>query len=215
LLLDVERGVTKGGEVLPWQTDTCIGSWHYQRSIFDNHKYKTSKQVTQMLVDIVSKNGNLQLSIPLPGNGVPDDDELKFIAELTAWMDVNGEGIFGTRPWQVYGEGPSVSGPVASGQFGGTRDVRAYTAEDMRFTIKADALYAFIMVWPESGSTVVKSLATGSQYLVGRKVADVSLLGSGEKIAWTQDEQGLNVKLPATPPSASAVTLKIMGVLSS
>ena len=214
LLLDVERGVTKGGELLPWQTDTCIGSWHYERSLFDNHKYKTSQQVTQMLVDIVSKNGNLQLNIPLPGNGMPDDDELKFLAELTAWMDVNGEGIFSTRPWKVYGEGPSVSGPVASGRFGGARDVRPYTDGDIRFTMKADALYAFIMVWPKSGSTVVKSLANGSQYIDGRKVQDVTLLGSGEKIAWTQDELGLNVKLPATPPSDSAVTLKITGVVS-
>lgn len=215
LLLDVERGVTKGGEVLPWQTDTCIGSWHYQRSIFDNHKYKTSKQVTQMLIDIVSKNGNLQLSIPLPGNGVPDADELKFLAELTAWMDVNGEGIFGTRPWTVYGEGPSVTGHLAAGQFGGAKDVRAYTSEDVRFTTKGDTLYAFIMAWPDSLNTVIKSLATGSQYLDGRQVQNVSLLGSGVKIEWTQDDQGLNVKLPAQPPSASAVTLKINGVLST
>jgi len=129
-------------------------------------------------------------------------------------MDVNGEGIFSTRPWKVYGEGPSVSGPVASGRFGGARDVRPYTDGDIRFTMKADALYAFIMVWPKSGSTVVKSLANGSQYIDGRKVQDVTLLGSGEKIAWTQDELGLNVKLPATPPSDSAVTLKITGVVS-
>jgi alpha-L-fucosidase len=109
MLLDRERGVQEGIEALPWQTDTCIGNWHYQRSLFDQHKYKTSKQVTQMLVDIVSKNGNLQLSIPLPGNGVPDADELKFLAELTAWMDVNSEGIYATRPWKVYGEGPSTT----------------------------------------------------------------------------------------------------------
>jgi len=212
LVLDVERGVTNGGEILPWQTDTCIGSWHYQKSIFEQHKYKTAKQVSQMLVDIVSKNGNLQLSIPLPGNGVPDADEMKFLTEMTAWMDVNSEGIYSTRPWKVYGEGPStVSQP--RGQFGGARDVRAYTSEDMRFTMKGDSLYAFVMVWPETGSAVIKSLATSSPQLDGRKVADVSLLGYGGKLEWTQDEQGLNVKLPATPPCDSAVTLKIRGVL--
>jgi alpha-L-fucosidase len=107
-----------------------------------------------------------------------------------------------------------VTGKIEAGHFGGARDVRAYTAEDMRFTTKGDALYAFIMVWPESGSAVIKSLATGSQYLEG-KVENVSLLGSGEKIDWTQDDRGLNVKLPATPPSASAVTLKIRGVLAA
>jgi alpha-L-fucosidase len=214
LVLDVERGVTSGGEILPWQTDTCIGSWHYQKSIFEQHKYKTSKQVTQMLIDIVSKNGNLQLSIPLPGNGVPDADELKFIVELTAWMDVNSEGIYATRPWKVYGEGPSVTGRVQAGQFGGARDVRPYTAEDVRFTKKGDTLYAFIMVWPESRSAVIKSLATNSPHIDGRKVAHVSLLGHWGRLKWTQDEQGLNVKLPATPPSGSAVTLKIKGVIS-
>ncbi len=215
LVLDVERGVTNGGETLPWQTDTCIGSWHYQKSIFEQHKYKTSKQVTQMLVDIVSKNGNLQLSIPLPGNGVPDTDELKFIAELTAWMDVNSEGIHGTRPWKVYGEGPSVTGQAPRGQFGGARDVRPYTSEDVRFTKRGDTLYAFIMVWPESRSAVIKSLATNSPHIDGRKVAHVSLLGHWGRLKWTQDGQGLNVKLPDMPPSASAVTLKIKGVLPS
>jgi alpha-L-fucosidase len=79
--------------------------------------------------------------------------------------------------------------------------------------MKGDTLYAFIMAWPESRSAVIKSLATNSPQIDGRKVADVSLLGYGGKIEWTQDEQGLNVKLPATPPSASAVTLKIKGVL--
>src|SRR5665213_517316 len=218
IVLDVERGVTSGGEILPWQTDTCIGSWHYQKSIFEQHKYKTSKQVSQMLIDIVSKNGNLQLSVPLPGNGVPDADELKFLAELTAWMDVNSEGIHGTRPRKIYGEGPStVSQP--RGQFGGARDVRPYTSEDVRFTTKGDTLYAFIMDWPGSHSAVIKSLATNSPHIDGRKVTHVSLLGHWGGLfgglKWTQDENGLNVKLPATPPSASAVTLKIKGVLSA
>jgi alpha-L-fucosidase len=213
LLLDVERGVTNGGETLPWQTDTCIGSWHYERSVFEQHKYKKSGQVAQMLIDIVSKNGSLQLSIPLPGHGAPDADELKFLEELTAWMDVNSEGIHGTRPWKTYGEGPSVAAQAPRGQFGGARDVRPYTSEDMRFTTKGDSLYAFIMVWPETKSTVVKSLATNSPQIEGRKVADVSLLGHGGKIEWTQDDKGLNVKLPDQPPCASAVTLRIKGVL--
>jgi alpha-L-fucosidase len=213
MVLDRERGVQENIEAQPWQTDTCIGNWHYQLSLFEQHKYKTSLQVTQMLVDIVSKNGNLQLSIPLPGSGAPDADELKFLAELTAWMDVNSEGIYATRPWKIYGEGPSVSTPSARSRFGGAADFRKYTAEDMRFTTKGDTLYAFVMVWPESRSTVIKSLATNSPQTDGRKVADVSLLGYGGKLEWTQDEQGLNVKLPDEPPSASAVTLKIKGVL--
>ena len=211
-MYDIERGATTGGETVPWQTDTCIGNWHYERSLFDQHKYKTAPQVSQMLVDIVSKNGNLLLNIPLPGHGAPDTDELRFLSEFTAWMDVNSEGIYATRPWKAYGEGPSTTGQGPRGRFGGTTDVRPYTAGDMRFTVKGDTLYAFIMAWPETKAAVVKSLANNSPQIEGRKVADVSLLGYGGKIAWTQDEQGLNVKLPDQPPCASAVTLKIKGV---
>jgi len=217
LVLDRERGAQEGIELLPWQTDTCIGNWHYQRSLFEDHKYKTAKQVSQMLVDIVSKNGNLQLNIPLPGNGAPDADELKFLAELTAWMDVNSEGIYATRPWKIYGEGPSVTGPQERSRFGGAggvRDVRSYTNGDVRFTTKGDTLYAFLMVWPEARSAAIKSLATGSPHIEGRKVADVGLLGYGGKIEWTQDDQGLNVKLPDAAPSASAVTLRVKGLLA-
>ena len=212
IVLDVERGVPAAAEALPWQTDTCIGSWHYERALLDQHRYKKTGQVVQMLIDIVSKNGNLQLSIPLPGSGKPDADELKFLEEFTAWMDVNSEGIHGTRPWKVYGEGPSVTTPAPRGQFGGARDVRTYTSEDMRFTTKGDALYAFVMAWPASGSTVVRSLAAGSPQLAGRKATDVALLGYGGKLEWTQDEQGLKVKLPPEPPGPHAVTLKVRGV---
>jgi alpha-L-fucosidase len=130
-------------------------------------------------------------------------------------MDINSEGIYSTRPWTIYGEGPSVTQQAPHGQFGGARDVRAYTSQDFRFTTKGDSLYAFIMVWPETHAAVIKSLATNSPQIGGRQVADVSLLGYGGKIEWTQDEQGLNVKLPAQPPSDSAVTLKIKGVLSA
>ena len=212
LLLDVERGVTNGGETLPWQTDTCIGSWHYDRRIFEQHKYKTAEQVSQMLVDIVSKNGNLQLSIPLRGDGTPDSDELAFLADFTAWMDISSEGIHGTRPWSVYGEGPSVTNVQPAGQFGGARDVRPYTFEDVRFTAKGDALYAFLMAWPDSGAAVIKTLASGTQQTAGRKIADVSLLGHNGKITWKQDDQGLNVKLPAAAPSPHPVVLKIRGL---
>lgn len=213
VLLDVERGVTNGGETLPWQTDTCIGSWHYDRRIFEQHKYKTAEQVSQMLVDIVSKNGNLQLSIPLQGDGTPDSDELAFLADFTAWMDVASEGIHGTRPWGVYGEGPSVTNVQPAGQFGGSQDVRPYTSEDVRFTKKGDAVYAFLMVWPDSGTAAIRTLASGRAQTAGRKITDVVLLGHGGKITWTQDAQVLNVKLPEKAPNQHPVVLKIRGLV--
>ena len=91
----------------PWQTDTCIGSWHYDRGIFERNGYKSAASVVRMLADIVSKNGNLMLSVPLQRDGQPDEDEIKIVSEIGAWLKVNGEAIYATRPWKIYGEGPS------------------------------------------------------------------------------------------------------------
>jgi alpha-L-fucosidase len=207
ILLDVERGVTNGGEVLPWQTDTCIGNWHYQRSLFEQHKYKTALQVVQMFIDIVSKNGNLMLNIPVRGNGTIDDDELKVLQGLTSWIGPNGEGIYGTRPFKVYGEGPSTI-TQARGQFGGARDVRPYTSEDVRFTSKGDVVYAFIMVWPESNQATIKSLAKGSENFP-KEVARVELLGMDAQLGFTRDATGLAVILPPQMRSQYPCALKI------
>jgi alpha-L-fucosidase len=211
---DIERGVAEGIRPEPWQTDTCIGSWHYDRSIFEQHKYKTVAQVVRMLADIVSKNGNLLLSIPVRGDGSIDADEVAFLGGMAKWMDVNSEAIFGTRPWVVYGEGPSVTEKAEGGQFGGARDVRnkPYTSEDLRFTTKGGALYAVVLEWPAGRSVLVKSLATASPHSAGRKVSAVTLLGSAGKLTWSQDEAGLRVQLPAEAPSEHAVTLKIEGI---
>jgi alpha-L-fucosidase len=208
LVLDVERGVTNGGEALPWQTDTCIGSWHYQRSVYDNHKYKTAAQVIQMLIDIVSKNGNLMLNIPLPGNGVPDEDELKVLDGLAKWIEHNGEGIYGTRPWAVYGEGPSATTTAPRGRFGGAQDVRPYTADDIRFMRKGDVVFAFVMGWPANGKVLIKSLATGSTNFPGQ-IGKVELLGSMDGVTFTRDESALIVSLPQEKPNDVAYGLKI------
>ena len=203
LLLDIERGVTGGADPLPWQTDTCIGDWHYRRSLFDQHRYKTPVQVVQMLVDIVSKNGNLMLNIPLPGNGMPDDDELKILDAVAKWIGPNGEGIYATRPWTVYGDGPATQ----PGRGRGTADVRAYTAQDYRFTQKGDIVYAFMMGWPDDGKTSIKSFADGSANFT-KKIAKVELLGSGE-VKFTRDASGLNITLPDTKPGDYAFCFKI------
>ncbi len=205
---DIERGVATGIRPAAWQTDTCIGDWHYRRSLFEQHRYKTAQQVVQMLVDIVSKNGNLMLSIPVRGDGTIDEDEVAFVEALAAWMPANGEAIFGTRPWTVYGEGPSASGPVAAGRFGGARDVRAYTAEDVRFTRKGDTLYAFVMDWPTE-PVVITSLAAGK---APGTVARVELLGSSGTLRFTQDAAGLKVTFPTTKIGDHAFALRISGL---
>jgi alpha-L-fucosidase len=207
LMLDLERGVSNGAETVPWQTDTCIGNWHYQRSLFEQHKYKTAKQVVQMLVDIVSKNGNLMLNIPLPGRGMPDDDEMKILSALADWIGPNGDGIYGTRPFSVYGEGPSVTKAAPANRFGGAVDVRAYTPEDVRFTKKGDTVYAFLMGWPTGGKAVIKTLTKGADAFP-RDVARVELLGVGP-VAFTQDASGLTINLPEQKPNDFAYGFKI------
>ena len=126
---DYERTFSQKIQPLPWQTCSCIGQWHYDRGLFERHQYKSVGQVVRMLVDIVSKNGNLLLSIPLRGDGTIDDDETAFLHGLADWMAINGEGIFGTRPWDVYGEGPNESA-------GGSRNEGRstdYAADDSAF----------------------------------------------------------------------------------
>ncbi len=204
ITLDLERAVTGAADPLPWQTDTCIGDWHYRRSLFDQHRYKTPVQVVQMLIDIVSKNGNLMLNIPLPGSGMPDDDELKILDALAKWIAPNGEGIYGTRPWVVYGEGPSPTGQQRRGM---GSDVRSYTSEDIRFTRKGDMVYAFVMGWPDNGKATIKSLATGSDNFP-KQIAKVELLGAGS-VKFTRDESGLAVTMPQEKPNDYAYVLKI------
>jgi alpha-L-fucosidase len=208
MLLDLERGVSSGGEILPWQTDTCIGEWHYRRSIFEQHRYKTSLQVVQMLIDIVSKNGNLMLSVPVRGDGTIDEDEVACVEGIGKWMGPNGEGIYATRPWKVYGEGPStVAANQGRGMFGGARDVRSYAADDFRFTAKGDTVYAFMMGWPEGGKATIKSIAQGSENFP-KEVAKVEMLGAGT-LTFTRDASGLVVNLPEKKPNDYACTLKI------
>jgi alpha-L-fucosidase len=209
---DIERSTANAIRPDPWQTDTCIGDWHYSRAIYEENRYQTVPRIVSMLTDIVSKNGNLMLNIPLRGDGSIDDKEEAFIAGFTAWMDVNSEGIFATRPWKVYGEGPSTTAPPprAYGPPG-----PAYTAEDIRFTAKGDALYAFIGAWPESRVAKIKSLAAGSAQVGGAKVTNVSLLGHGGRLTFTHDAQGLSVNLPEKAPSQHAITLKIDGVATA
>jgi alpha-L-fucosidase len=207
-ILDRERGVLDDILPRPWQTDTCIGNWHYQRGI----TYKTPKTIVDLLVDIVSKNGNLMLNVPLPASGMPDFEELAIVEEITRWMAVNSEGIHGTRPWKKFGEGAPVHATVdkGAGDFN-ENSRRALDASDVRFTTKGDVLYAFIMGKPEFRS-VIRSLATDTALAVGR-IIGVEMLGHDGKLTWTQDSSGLSVNIPAPLPSSHAVALRIRGAI--
>jgi alpha-L-fucosidase len=211
LVMDIERGGTGAIRSEPWQTDTCIGDWHYNISHLNKHSYKTARDIARMLVDNVSKNGNLMLNIPLTGHGMPDSDELGIIADFTKWMDQNSEGIYATRPWKVYGEGVS-SAPAAGNGIGRRRGgpPPSYTAKDFRFMQKDQTLYAFVMDWPVDGNLVIKSLADGAPTAPG-KVERVEMLGVTDPLKFTRDANGLNITLPAQKVGDYVYGFKISG----
>ena len=211
MVYDIERG--KSDRILPqpWQTDTCLGSWHYDQDIFKNHGYKSAASVVRMLADIVSKNGNLMLSVPIQRDGQPDADEIKIVSEIGAWLKVNGDAIYATRPWKIYGEGPSVKKSEKGGR---QADVSSnpFTPKDIRFTQSKDGktLYAIVLEIPKDGKVTVKSLATGSASWPG-EIASVRLIGGGwwNKLKFTRDENGLHVSLPGKFDGKIALALKI------
>lgn len=202
-LLDIERGRANKILELPWQTDTCIGDWHYDRAIFEEHRYKTAKTVVHMLVDIVSKNGNLMLNIPVRGDGSIDEDERKFVDDFTSWMSVNSESIYGTRPFQVFGEGPQ---DVENSSNFNESKARPYDARDIRFTTKGDVLYATAMGWPDGGKLVIKTLVQS----YAKPIHRVELLGATGALQFTRDENGLTISLPADKPNDYAYCFKIV-----
>lgn len=209
MVWDVERGAPDKIQEQPWQTCTCIGEWHYRRSIYDNDKYKTAKEVVHMLADIVSKNGNLLLNIPVRGDGTIDEKEVKVVEKIGVWMDVNSEGIYDTRPWKVFGEGPTAENANPINAQGFNEGKTSYSSKDIRFTSKNGVLYAIVMGWPEDGKVVIKSLSTNN-LPYKKNIKQVELLGSG-KVKFVSGADGLTVTLPAKKSSDIAFILKIKG----
>ena len=201
--LDLERGQAKDILAQPWQTDTCIGDWHYNIEVFEQHRYKSAQTVLQMLADIVSKNGNLCLNIPLKGNGTIDSDELKVLEQLATWFPANGEAIFGTRPYTVFGEGPQ--DVQATGGFNEDKR-RKYTGEDIRFTTRDGLLYALVMARPEDGTVRLKTLGSGAAHTLA--AAKVELLGGGA-LQVTRSSDALAVALPESARGDLPICLRL------
>lgn len=209
IVWDVEKGVPSEGQEKAWQTCTCLGSWHYHRSAYEDNWYKSARTVIHMLIDIVSKNGNLLLSVPMKGDGTIDDKEEKILEGIAAWMDINKEGIFDTRPWHIFGEGPAAEAiiPLDGAGFNEGKN-EAYTAADIRFVQKDKTLYAHVMEWPTDGKVLIKSLATNSPHYTGQ-VKKVEMLGAG-KVNFQRTDKGLAITLPKDKkPNEISCVLKI------
>jgi alpha-L-fucosidase len=208
---NLERNMSLDLLKIPWNKGNCLGPWHY--SIADYTKgYRKTEDWIHLLVDVVSKNGTLLLAIPLPGSGEIDDKAVAFLDEMAKWMAVNSECIYSTRPWVIYGEGPSVKNDATARDSAGNppRGLGPnLTASDIRFTTKGNALYAVIMGWPADGKVAIQSLALNSNLYKG-EIGNVELLGSTEKIIFTREETALNVNLPGQHTGSNAFALKIM-----
>ena len=200
---DVERGVLDSISILPWQTDTSIGDWFYSIG----QKYHSADEIIQMLVEIVSKNGNLLLNVVQTPEGDLEPDVLHILDGIGTWTKTNGEAIYGSRPWKIYGEGPATTGNQEKGTFGGVKDVRPYVANDIRFTTKNGALYAFCMNTP-TANIEIKSLAEGASY-TSKKITKITMLGSKEKIKWEQNGTALSINKPVKLPEYKVVVFKI------
>jgi alpha-L-fucosidase len=195
-IYDIERSQTTDIFPFVWQTDTSVGDWFYNvRDV-----YKTPKQVCEMLVDIVSKNGNLLLNIPQRPDGTLDDECVYLLESLAGWIKVNGAGIYGTRPWSVAAEGPS---QVVIEGF--KEEAVPWTVEDFRFTAKGNQVYAFQMKWPEGGKTVIRSLAKGTV----PTVSEVKLLGYAGAVQFEQTLRGLALDLPVIKPTDFAQCYRV------
>jgi len=204
-VLDIERGQLDAMRPLFWQTDTSISkkSWGY----IAGDEFRSADSLIDELVDIVSKNGTLLLNIgPRPDGTIPEPEE-KILREMGRWLAINGDAIYGTRPWKIFGEGPT---QVVGGSFKDTEG-GSFTAQDIRFTAKSDTLYAIALAWPEDRRITIKSLGTSSAFSK-TEIKKVDLVGSKAKLKWNRGADGLHIELPAEKRSGSAFALKIWPV---
>lgn len=208
IVWDVERGAPNEIMEQPWQSCSCIGGWHYNTSIYENNWYKSAADVVKLLVDIVSKNGNLLLSVPLRADGTFDEKEEKILNEFGDWMNINKEAILDTRPWEIFGEGPIAEADIKINAQGFNEgSYSKATAQEIRFTQTKKDLYATVLAWPTEKQILIKSLSDESKLFPG-KISRVELLGYG-KISFTRTDKGLLINMPDKQVNKIAPVFKI------
>ena len=202
-VLDHELGREGALTCHEWLTDTTVDDgqgWAY----LADATYKSAASLVHYLVDNVSKNGYLLLNVgPKPDGCIPEEAQA-LLLDIGRWLEINGEAIYGTTPWHTYGEGPTV--PVEAGVFQEGQNTQ-YTAQDIRFTVKDDALYATCLAWPRDSVTI---MSLKGFYLYPHEGLSVTLLGSDHPLTWRRTDKGLVINTPAKPPCEHAYVFKIV-----
>ncbi len=210
LVADIERGITSDIAKYPWQSEMCIGGWHYDRRLFEQPGeyggYQHPRDIIHWLIDTVSRNGTFILNIPGRPDGTIDSKEIAVLDQITAWIGVNGEAIYATRPWKIVGEGPALAKSKSPGGQSGSSPLGA---ADIRFTRNktGTVVYAIALGWP-GREVIAETLGTSHAQSPG-KIVHVELLGSPEKISFTQSAGALRVQLPTQMPCDHAIALKV------
>jgi alpha-L-fucosidase len=204
---DYERGVGGGIDPSPWQTDTSIGDWFYNKHYHDKQTgkmYGSPEWVARTLVDIVSKNGNLLLNVVLRPDGSLDADAEAILNRLVDWTAVNGEAIYGSRPWLIFGEG------AVKPKGGAFNEKFDFSAKDIRFTTQGKTLYAIALGWPADHKILIHSLAQTDD-AVQNTIQKIELLGHAGELKFSQTKDGLAVEIPADTKPDLTCALRVTG----
>lgn len=204
---DVERGGKDYIERFPWQTDTCLGNWHYDRDLYERDGYKSAATVIHTLCDVVSKNGNLMLSVPMRGDGTIDDKEERVLTDLAGWMGRFGSAIYASRPWRRFGEGTTKR---SAGNFSEGGPKSPYGARDIRYVTKGGDLHALLLGWPEDGVARLTLLGSDDPTLRGT-VRRVTLPGDTAPLSFRRTGAALEVTLPDRARHPIGVALIVSG----
>lgn len=209
-LLDLELGQEANLTYYDWITDTSIDSgqgWGYVKGL----GFKSVNNLVDNLADRVSKNGYLLLNVgPKPDGSIPDEVKERLLG-LGNWLLINGDAIYGTTCWSIAGEGPSQIGKTLEFGFNERNDMN-YTAQDIRFTVKDNNLYAIVLDWPGE-KVLIRSLAPDGATWAGlypSEIASVTMLGDSKELKWEMTKDGLSIETPQTKPCDYAFVFKII-----